>query len=242
MNLLLPDATSADERARATRIAVLPVGSFEQHGAYLPLSTDTVVACLIAKRISDAYGLFLLPPVTMPCSHEHAAFPGTVSISATTLAAIVTDVYQSLQAAGIERLVIVNGHGGNYVLRNVVQQANTPNEYRLALFPTAEDWSGARQAAGCGSKSHEDMHAGELEASLLLHATPWLVRPGYERSDQTADDRRDLLTLGMDAYTTTGVIGRPSLATADKGSAILESLSAAFARVMSVLDPEPSFE
>ena len=240
MDTLLPSATSADERARPTRVAVLPIGSFEQHGAYLPLSTDTVVACLIAKRLSDAYGLFLLPPVTISCSHEHAAFPGTVSISATTLATIVTDVYQSLQAADIDRLVIVNGHGGNYVLRNVVQQANAPNEHRLALFPTAEDWAEARSTAGCGSRSHEDMHAGELEVSLLLHAAPWLVRPGYEGFDQTVDDRRDLLTLGMDAYTTTGVIGRPSLATADKGSAILESLSAAFARVIPLLDPEPS--
>ncbi|MCP2323547.1 creatinine amidohydrolase [Hamadaea flava] len=239
MDILLPSATSADERARSPRIAILPVGSFEQHGAYLPLCTDTIVAGVIAKRLSDTYDLFQLPPVTMSCSHEHAAFPGTVSISARTLIAIVTDVYQSLQAADIDRLVIVNGHGGNYALRNVVQQANIPNEARMALFPTAEDWADARTAAGCGSQSHDDMHAGELEVSMLLHATPWLVRPGYETSDHLADDRRDLLTLGMGAYTTTGVIGRPSLAAASKGAAVLESLTAAFSRVIELLEPEP---
>jgi Creatinine amidohydrolase len=63
-------------------VAVLPVGSFEQHGDFLPLITDTVVACLIARRVSADYGLFLLPPVTLSCSHEHSGFAGTVSVSA----------------------------------------------------------------------------------------------------------------------------------------------------------------
>jgi creatinine amidohydrolase len=115
---LLPTATSEDEARRAARIAVLPVGSFQQHGGHLPLVTDTVVACAIAARLVAAYDLFLLPPVTMSCSHEHSSWPGTVSISHTTLTAVVTDVYASLRRSGVERLVLVNGHGGNYVLSN----------------------------------------------------------------------------------------------------------------------------
>jgi creatinine amidohydrolase len=110
---LLPTATSEDEARRAARIAVLPVGSFEQHGGHLPLVTDTVVACAIAARLAAAYDLFLLPPVTMSCSHEHSSWPGTVSISHTTLTAVVTDVYAPLQRSGVKRLVLVNGHGGN---------------------------------------------------------------------------------------------------------------------------------
>jgi creatinine amidohydrolase len=112
VTFLLPTATSGDERARAARTALLPVGSFEQHGEYLPLITDTVVACLVAGRVAADYRVLLLPPITVSCSHEHAGFAGTVSVSARTLMAVVEDVDESLRASGIENLVIVNGHGG----------------------------------------------------------------------------------------------------------------------------------
>src|SRR5918998_1170173 len=115
---LLPTATSPDVRDGGADVAVLPVGSFEQHGSHLPLITDTAIACIIAQAASDAYGLFLLPPITISCSHEHADWPGTVSISASTLTAIIDDVRASLNTQGITKLIIVSGHGGNYVLSN----------------------------------------------------------------------------------------------------------------------------
>src|SRR5262249_25828593 len=74
----------------------------------------------IAREIADTYSLMLLPPITISCSHEHADWPGTVSISARTLHQIITDVAESLDAQGVRRLLIVNGHGGNYVLSNIV--------------------------------------------------------------------------------------------------------------------------
>src|SRR5919108_5779528 len=220
MASLITTATSADEGERGARVAVLPIGSFEQHGDFLPLATDTVVASTIAGRVSEQYGLFLLPPVTLSCSHEHSGFAGTVSISASTLAAVVADVAESLRASGIDRLAIVNGHGGNYVLSNVVQQANVAGP-RMTLFPSRTDWEAARTAAGLASTASEDMHAGELEVSLLLHGYPELVDDGYRRGDWGADSRPHLLVTGMRGYTDTGVIGRPSLASADKGRAIL---------------------
>ena len=227
MDPLITTATSRDEQDRAARVAVLPVGSFEQHGDFLPLITDTVVACLIARRLSAEYGLFLLPPVTLSCSHEHSGFAGTVSVSASTLATVVADVAESLRASGIDRLAIVNGHGGNYVLANVVQEANIGGP-RMTLFPSRADWEVARTAAGLASTVSEDMHAGELEVSLLLHGYPELVDDGYRRGDWRADLRPHLLVTGMRGYTESGVIGRPSLASADKGRAILESLARSF--------------
>ncbi|MEU1422986.1 creatininase family protein [Kitasatospora sp. NPDC005751] len=224
MDALITVATSADEGRRGARIAVLPVGSFEQHGAHLPLTTDTVVASLIARRIAADHDLFLLPPITLSCSHEHAHLPGTVSISAATLYAVVNDIWRSLQASGVPGLLVVNGHGGNYVLSNVVQEANTTGP-RVALFPVREDWQQARTEAGLESSGAEDMHGGELEVSLLLHGAPHLIRDGIEQDDHSAPERPHLLTLGMAGYTGNGIIGRPSLGSASKGRAVLDSLS-----------------
>src|SRR6266540_6245 len=110
---LFPLSTTFEERERAARVALLPVGSFEQHGPFLPLATDTVVAMTVARAIGAITPMLQLPPVTISCSHEHAAWSGTVSISAATLFAVVNDVAESVRRSGVERLVIVNGHGGN---------------------------------------------------------------------------------------------------------------------------------
>ncbi|MET8138674.1 creatininase family protein [Sphaerisporangium sp. NPDC005288] len=233
---LLPLATTTEIRDRGAEVALLPIGSFEQHGPYLPLATDTIVACTIAGELAAAHPVLLLPPVTVSCSHEHenAAWPGTVSISAATLYAVVRDMAGSLQRSGITRLVLVNGHGGNYVLGNVVQEAAGSGQ-RMAVFPGAADWEAAWAAAGLETSAWSDMHAGELETSILLHAHPRLVRPGYETGDRLADDRQHLLTLGMAAYTESGVIGRPSLASAGKGKAVLASLVESFGDYLAVL-------
>lgn len=228
---LLPADTTLDARDRGATVALLPIGSFEQHGPYLPLTTDTLVASTIAVELANVYPVSRLPPITISCSHEHAAWPGTVSISATTLAAVVRDVAASVQHAGATTLVLVNGHGGNYVLGNVVQEASARGE-RMALFPSEVDWLAARAAGGVETGPDTDMHAGELETSVLLHARPDLVGDLGPELDHTADDRRDLLRHGMGAYTASGVVGRPSLATPDKGRRVLASLVTAFARLL----------
>jgi len=231
----LPMATETEEEARGARFAILPVGSFEQHGAYLPLITDTVIACVISKELVNEYSVFMLPPVTMSCSHEHSAWRGTVSVSSRTLQSIIDDVYQSVTASGYQSLVIVNAHGGNYALSNIVQEGSSQGK-SMALFPARDDWKEARRGGNLETSDHEDMHAGELETSILLHSNPELVRDGYQSADWIADDRRHLLSTGMQRYSQNGVIGRPSLATAGKGKAVIDSLTGSFAGTLETLD------
>jgi creatinine amidohydrolase/Fe(II)-dependent formamide hydrolase-like protein len=139
----LPSSVRADESApayddnsgrekRDAKSAVLPVGSFEQHDDYLPLVTDTVIAAVISRELSSAYPLLQLPPVTISCSHEHSAWHGTVSISASTLHSMVNDIYCSIASSGLTALVILNCHEGNYVLANVVQEGNAQGK-KMAL-------------------------------------------------------------------------------------------------------------
>jgi len=192
------------------------------------LVTDTLIACLIARHIADEHDLFLLPPITISCSHEHADFPGTVSIGARTLHAMVEDIRESLRQAGVSKLILVNGHGGNYVLSNVTRQANV-GDSRVTLFPARDDWDRARREARIETTASEDMHAGELETSLLLCSHPDVIRHERQPPDHLANKRTHLLVTGMRAYTDSGIIGRPSLATAEKGKAALTSLTASFA-------------
>jgi creatinine amidohydrolase len=229
---LTPMTTTVEERARDAGLALLPIGSFEQHGPYLPLATDTVIACAVARELAAAHPALVLPPVAVSCSHEHAAWAGTVSISAATLYAVVRDIAASLRRSGVRRLVLVSGHGGNYVLGNVAQEAHGA----MALFPGPADWAAARVAAGVETTDDADMHAGELETSILLHTHPDLVRPGYASADHSSGDRGQMLTLGLAPYTSSGVLGRPSLASARKGRDVLAALVARFAGHLAALD------
>ena len=229
----LTTATTTDEKRRNAAVAVLPVGSCEQHGDYLPLITDTLIACILTSQIAGTYPVLALPPITISCSHEHTGWTGTVAISARTLYDMIGEIYQSVTRSGPSALVLVNAHGGNDVLRNIVQE-HTATGRTAGLYPARQDWEDARRAAGLESRSHEDMHAGEIETSILLHACPEVVRDGYQNADWIANDRRDLPSLGMRSYTETGIIGRPSLGSPAKGKAVLDALVTGFARMLNV--------
>ena len=112
-------------------------------------------------------------------------------------------------------------------MSNVVQEANV-ERHRMLLFPRNEDWDDARRTASLDTNNHEDMHGGEAETSILLAAAPDVVRSSYADADFEVSDRRYLLTTGMTGYTRTGIIGRPSLATAEKGRALLQAFSVRF--------------
>lgn len=227
-----PSVTSAEVAASAPTMAILPVGSFEQHDSHLPLATDAIIAATIANRLAQAYRLHELPAITISCSQEHEGMPGrpgTVSITATTLAAVINDVRDSLRRGGIERLILVNAHGGNYILNNIVQTANVEGTPLLGLYPGKAERAAARAAAGMETHDTPDMHAGEFETSILLHEQPELVRPTFRDNDFHQPDRPHLLERGMAAYTKGGTIGKPSAAMPDKGRLALESLTGSFA-------------
>lgn len=223
MNLESHNYTFKEIENKKPRVAILPIGSFEQHGHHLPMTTDTLIATAISDEISKLSNILLLPPITITCSQEHNGFFGNAFITSKTLSNIITDIVDSLKFSDINALVLVNGHGGNYVLKNIAQELNSVGE-NILLFPTSKHWKQALLYANIETSLHEDMHAGEIETSILLHLNPDYVREG-EMVDELASDRSFLHLLGMKGYTKSGVIGVPTLANKSKGKLLLESLA-----------------
>ena len=226
---MLPEAFLARTAADVGRpaLAVLPVGAFEQHGGHLPLrDRQPDRGPRSPGGLAENVGGLLLPVLPISCSQEHSGFPGTVWLTAGTLAAVVADIRASLAHSGIERLAIVNAHGGNLVLAHLVREANLDGP-RVWLGPGRHIQEAAFAAAGIETGVHDDMHAGEYETSVLLHCWPHLVR--MEAAADELAERPLLAVRGLAAYSRSGVVGRPTRATAEKGSKALEAMTAAMA-------------
>src|SRR5690606_24343066 len=103
--------------AAGARTAVLGLGSTEQHGPHLPFDTDTRIADAPARAVCDRVpDTVALPSIALGCASEHLGFPGTLSLEAATLEALLGDVARSLVAAGFARLFVFSAHGGNEAL------------------------------------------------------------------------------------------------------------------------------
>ncbi len=159
------------------RTAVLPIGATEQHGTNLPLLTDTLLAEVVAAAIARDLNAYLLPALPVGSSATHLSFPGTLSLRHETLAAVITDLVESLVATGFDRVALVSMHGGNYVvwsdLPGRLEQAHPG--LRVAVLHLNRLWHEASRAAGILT---DEMHSGECEASALAALRPDLVRPG----------------------------------------------------------------
>jgi len=219
----LADATWTDADGAATDLALLPVGSTEQHGPHAPLATDALNAETVAAAAADAYDgeVVVAPTVSVGVSAEHRQFTGTLWVSADTFRAYVRETVASLASHGWDRVVLVNGHGGNTAaLREVAGTITREDDAYAVPFTWFE---------AVGDHRAEMGHAGPLETALLRHVHPDLVREErIEEARAGASDRwgdwEDRVNLAYDVaeFTENGVIGDPADGGADRGEILLE--------------------
>ncbi|MEX5297576.1 creatininase family protein [Kocuria sp. CPCC 205292] len=158
------------------RIALVPVGSTEQHGPAGVLGVDSYVAITLAEDVAQRTGVLCTPPIWYGDSTHHAGFPGTLSISAGTLSLLVRDICRSLARHGFDRIVLINGHKGSN-LPALTTSLRELHEEQLpgVLFAVADPLHLARSAAP-SIKEVNEHHAGELELSHVHHRIPGSVR------------------------------------------------------------------
>ena len=215
-----------DVEAGARRVLVVPVGSLEQHGAHLPLDTDTRIAVAVAERAcAGRDGVGLAPAIAIGASGEHAGFPGTLSIGHVALSTLLVELgrHASLHWPV---MLLVNGHGGN---------AGAITDALGRLRAEGRDchvWhAGVRPAmlAAAGITLTPDAHAGRVETSIMLALAPGDVRMG----DAAAGETRPLTELmaglrarGVRQVSQNGVLGDPAGASAAEGERLLALLVA----------------
>lgn len=217
ISMLSYESRESDIAEAKPLIAVLPIGSMEQHASHLPVSTDTIIALEVGRALAERIDALLLPPIPYGCSIEHSRYTSTVWLKPFTLYAIIRDIARSLRAHGFKVLIIVNGHGGNYILKSIVRELN----YRLGRRPLTilVDLGGMY----FGSRYVTDIHAGYHETSLMLYLRPNLV--GELTGDFKPEATRDYLDyLSMDELTPKGIWGEPSRASREDGEKIFSRM------------------
>ncbi len=181
------DLTSDDFAAldKPRLIALLPVGATEQHGPHLPLSVDSRIAAALIKRASDAlppvFPLSILPMMHFGVSPEHADFAGTLTLAPETMIALLTDVGRSVAAAGVRKLAILNTHGGQPQILDIVAQ-KLRRETRMLVFAlNAYRYWQADQHFPV-DEAAVGIHAGAVETSIMMAIAPEAVRRDQIRS------------------------------------------------------------
>ena len=195
-------------------VLAVPLGSTEQHGPHLPLSTDTDIAVALCNRLAAArQDVVVAPALPYGSSGEHAGFAGTLSIGQAALEHLLVELVRSATDT-FGHVLLVSGHGGNSEpLERAVGTLRGEGRDVLAFVPR---WDG-------------DAHAGRVETSLQLALSPWLV--AYERA--ASGNVRPLPELlpalqadGVRAVSPNGVLGDPTGANRDEGAALLGALVA----------------
>lgn len=219
--MLIEELTMAEfcSGLEKTRTVLIPVGSVEEHGDHLPLATDTIQAVEVAKKAAQLVPLFVAPAIPYGNCRSTSCHPGTISISTTTLKALVSDIVSSLYLQGLRNFIILSGHAGGahcLALQEVGEKLLAALvESRVAVVT---EYDLAKEEGRALVETPRDAHAGEIETSRLLHSHPHLVK-GTGREEYPSFPS-GILVRDKRKFWPGGVWGNPTKATAEKGKEI----------------------
>jgi len=173
--MILTDMTwpEVKEALKQTNVAIIPVGSCEQHSTHLPLNTDYILALERAKLIAKKTKALVVPVMFTGLSFHHMGFPGTISLKPDTIVRVLLDTADCLKVHGINKIVLLSAHGGNdVVLTYAAQQIKSEIGISAVFFGAGKMMSSFPEEY----KDALDIHAGVLETAAMLIYEPSAVR------------------------------------------------------------------
>lgn len=227
MKVLLHEMSwpEAKEYFAQNDIAILPVGSNEQHGPANPLGTDHLIAKGIAEETARRTGVVCLQVVPFGVSSHHKQFWGTIFISPRTFKAYVKDTCLSLNYFGVKKIVVVNGHGGNLAALSELGRELREEGIFVSVF---QWWPAALKLLPSFFLPDERRHAGAEETSMNLALHPKLVNMKKAVDEELGRHILQVEGLTMPLSTIdetgSGVLGKQSTASAEKGKRVFESV------------------
>jgi creatinine amidohydrolase len=244
-DLAAPEFAALD---RPNAIAILPIGAIEQHGPHLAMGVDRDLSLAVLDRalplVPPELTVLTLPVQSVGKSTEHEAWPGTLSLSAATLARVLHDLAASVARSGVKRLMFVNGHGGNRACLDIACRDLRAELGLITAHVAWDDLADADSVVGAYEAAH-GLHAGDVETSAMLAAHPAKVRRHLAENFGSAhlDWQRTHLDLGLGGaamrpgwlmadLNPKGAIGNAAAATPEKGAALLDCAAANLARLI----------
>jgi creatinine amidohydrolase len=257
--LKTPDFAKLD---LARCIAVLPVAATEQHGPHLPLNVDAALVEGVIEaalpHLPAAQPVLFLPTQAIGFSPEHTRFAGTLTLKAETVIRLWTELAESVAQTGVKKLVLLNSHGGQVGLLDVVAR---DLRARLGMLVYSVNWFNLPLLGEDGKPVNDlfsaqehrfGIHAGEIETSMMLALKPEQVdmakaqnfhstsQDRAEKFNLLGDGRSAKLAWQMQDYNPHGAVGNAAAATADKGRALLGAAGRSLAQLLVEIDQLPA--
>jgi creatinine amidohydrolase len=227
-------------------VIIQPVGAIEQHGPHLPIAVDSAISLgVLGKALSQLDRN--LPAYALPClyygkSNEHIGFPGTITLSAQTLLAVITEMALSIYRSGFRKLILMNSHGGQPQIMEIAARDLHQEHPDFSIFPLFT-WRVPHIVGEMLTPQERKygIHAGDAETSIMLSLLPQQVQMDKAVKEYPQGLPQDSL-LDMEGQlpfawltkelTKSGVIGDATVATPEKGDRILESLATGWVQVI----------
>jgi len=156
-------------------VIIIGIGSIEQHGPHLPLGTDSLTIREIIREVAERSNSVCVQPCFPGYSPHHMGFAGTISFSENTLIAVLMDTIGSLARHRIKRFLLMNGHGGNTNILNLVVQLAKRKFKVMVAAPVGPSTTDIAKELEDRQKRHWDVHSGPTETGAALHFFPELV-------------------------------------------------------------------
>ncbi|MCA2653894.1 creatininase family protein [Microcystis sp. M061S2] len=220
-------------------VIIQPIGAIEQHGPHLPIAVDAAISLGVLgkafEKLNTNVPAFALPCLYYGKSNEHWSFPGTITLSATTLLTLIQEIAESLYRSGFRKLVLMNSHGGQPQVMEIAARDIHQQYPDFLVFPFFT-WRVPHNAAELfsGYELEYGIHAGDVETSMMLSLLPEQVK--IERAVREYPQglpENSLLTMEgklpfawlTKELTKSGVMGDATNASKEKGDRLLESVA-----------------